>query len=358
MFPENNPAEEIMIKPGALKRGDKVAIVSLSSGMGGDPLFLHRYENGKKRLESIFGLNVVTMPNALKGSKFLDKHPEARASDLMEAFRDKSIKAIICMIGGDDTIRLLPYIDYDIIRNNPKIFMGYSDTTINHFMMYKAGLVSFQGPCVMVEFAENVQMHDYTINAIKRTLFSPTDRIEILPSEYWTSELLDWSNPDNNQICRTMVRDQKGFEVLQGHGIVRGVLLGGCLDVFCMMIGTEIWPVVEEWKGKLLFLETAEDYPTPDAVKYFLRNLVAQGIIHELNGIIVGKPFNEQFYEEYKEVYIKVIAEEAGRRELPIIYNVNCGHTSPVCILPNGVEAEIDCDNRRIALVEKPVLID
>jgi hypothetical protein len=72
----------------------------------------------------------------------------------------------------------------------------------------------------MLEFAENVQMHDYTINAINRTLFAPTDRIEILPSEYWTSELLDWSNPDNNQICRTMVRDQKGFEVLQGHGTV------------------------------------------------------------------------------------------------------------------------------------------
>lgn len=71
MFPENNPAEEIMIKPGALKRGDKVAIVSLSSGMGGDPLFLHRYENGKKRLESIFGLNVVTMPNTLKDRSFL-----------------------------------------------------------------------------------------------------------------------------------------------------------------------------------------------------------------------------------------------------------------------------------------------
>ena len=131
----------------------------------------------------------------------------------------------------------------------------------------------------------------------------------------------------------------------------------GCLSVFSMMIGTEIWPAVEEWKGKLLFLETAEDYPTPDDVKYFLRNLVAQGIVYELNGIIVGKPFNEQFYEEYKEVYIKVIGEEAGRRELPIIYNVNCGHTSPVCILPNGIKAEIDCDNRRIALVEKPVLI-
>jgi muramoyltetrapeptide carboxypeptidase LdcA involved in peptidoglycan recycling len=82
------------------------------------------------------------MPNALKGIKYLDEHPEARASDLMDAFRDKEIKAIFSAIGGDDSIRLLPYIDFDVIKNNPKIFTGFSDTTSNHMMMYKAGLVS------------------------------------------------------------------------------------------------------------------------------------------------------------------------------------------------------------------------
>ena len=111
-----------MLIPEKLKKGDTVAIVSLSSGMGGDKEFFHRYLLGKKRLEEVFGLNVVTMPNALKGSKYLNEHPEARANDLMEAFKDKSIKGIISMIGGDDTIRLLPYIDYEIIKKNPKLF--------------------------------------------------------------------------------------------------------------------------------------------------------------------------------------------------------------------------------------------
>ena len=82
------------------------------------------------------------MPNALKGIDYLYRHPEARAQDLMDAFRDPSIKAVFNAIGGDDTIRLLPYIDFEVLRNNPKIFTGFSDSTTNHFMMHKAGLVS------------------------------------------------------------------------------------------------------------------------------------------------------------------------------------------------------------------------
>lgn len=127
-----------MIKPCMLKKGDKIAIVSLSWGGLGDEKLIHKYYIAKQRLERDFGLEVVAMPNALKGSQFIYDHPELRAQDLMDAFSDKSVKGIFCAIGGDDTIRLLPYIDYDIIRNNPKVFLGYSDTTINHFMMYKA----------------------------------------------------------------------------------------------------------------------------------------------------------------------------------------------------------------------------
>jgi len=203
-----------MIKPQRLKRGDTVAIVSLSSGIGGESVFKHRYEIGKRRLEEEFGLNVIAMPNALKGIKYPDKHPEARASDLMEAFEDDSIKAIITMIGGNDTIRLLPYINFETIQKNPKIFMGYSDTTINHFMMYKAGLTSFYGPCIFMEFAENVAMHDYTKRYIVDTLFDTKSEMCINPSPHWTSEFLDWADESNNKIARTMTADTKGFELL------------------------------------------------------------------------------------------------------------------------------------------------
>ncbi|MDD4844403.1 MAG: LD-carboxypeptidase, partial [Anaerotignum sp.] len=128
-----------MVKPKRLKQGDKVAIVSLSWGGLGDDAFLHKYHIAKERLENDFGLTVMPMPHALKGSAFVANHPELRAKDLMDAFEDPSICAIFCAIGGDDTIRTLPYINLDIIRKHPKIFMGYSDSTINHFMMHKAG---------------------------------------------------------------------------------------------------------------------------------------------------------------------------------------------------------------------------
>ena len=344
-----------MIKPSKLKRGDKVAIVSLSSGLAGEELFRHRYEQGKKRLEEEFGLDVVTMPNALKGIDYLNEHPEERAKDFMDAICDKSIKGIICNIGGTDTIRLLPYIDFNLIKENPKIFMGYSDTTVNHFMMYKAGVTSYYGPSVMCEFAENYKMHEYTKKYINEVLFENKENIKIESSPVWTCEYLDWSNKENDHIERKMNEETHGFEVLQGEGKVYGELLGGCFDVFPMFNGTSIWPKKEKWKNKILFLETSEDEVAPEFIEYYLRNLIAQGIIDEINGIIVGKPQNETYYEEYKKIYKRLISKEAGKPELPILYNFNIGHTAPMCILPLGQKICMDLDNKIVTFITSTV---
>ena len=344
-----------MIKPKKLKRGDTVAIVSLSSGTAGDKKFRHRYEQGKKRLEEVFGLKTVTMPNALKGSEYLSKHPEVRAKDFMDALKDKNIKGIICNIGGADTIRLLPYIDFDVIKNNPKVFMGYSDTTVNHFMMYKAGVTSYYGPSVMCEFAENYEMHDYTKKYVEEVLFRNSENITITSSPKWTSEFLDWSNEAYDLQKRKMHYEKHGYEVLQGKGDFEGELLGGCIDVFPMFIGTKIWPSINDWENKILFLETSEDEVPPDYIEYYLRNLIAQGIIDKINGIIVGKPQNEKYYEEYKEVYKKVIGGEANRPELPILYNVNIGHTAPMCIFPLGQKIKVDLNKKKLTFLEKPM---
>lgn len=204
-----------MIKPKKLKKGDKVAIVSLSSGLAGEEIFRHRYELGKKRLEQL-GFNVVTMKNVLKGIEYLYNHPEKRAEDFMEAILDKDIKGIICNIGGDDTIRLLPYIDFEAIANNPKVFMGYSDITINHFMMQKAGVVSYYGPAVMTDFAENNNMHTYTLKYINEVLLENREDIVIKSSDKWTSEYLDWAIEENDNISRKMNEEEYGYEVLQG----------------------------------------------------------------------------------------------------------------------------------------------
>lgn len=342
-----------MIKPERLKKGDKVAIVSLSNGMLGERKFFHKYELGKKRLEEKFGLEVVTMPNALKGIEYLYEHPEKRAEDLMKAFKDKSVKGIICAIGGEDTIRLLPYIDFDVIKNNPKIFMGFSDTTANHFMMYKAGLISYYGPCLICDFAEYVEMYDYTEEAIKNILFEPKENYEIEKCDYWTNEHIDWCEENINK-QKKRIKDAKGYEVIQGKGKVTGELLGGCLDAFPIYNGTEIWPSLKKWKDKILFLETSEDKPDPTLVTFYLRNLGAQGILNVAKGIIVGKPQNEKYYEEYKDVYKKIL-KEFNREDMPVLYNVNFGHSSPIGIIPYGVKCELDVDNRKITLLEKAV---
>ena len=341
-----------MIKPEGLKKGDKVAIVSLSSGLLGEENFIHKYYLGKERLENIFGLEVVAMPNALKGLKFIEEHPELRAKDLMDAFKDPSIKGIICAIGGIDTIRIEPYIDYDIIRNNPKIFMGYSDTTANHFMMQKANLVSYYGPTLMTDFSEYVKMFDYTEESVQKVLFDSCENYEIKSSEYWSDDFVPWC-VENIEKQRKLKKETHGYEVLQGSGKVVGKLLGGCIDAFPIYIGTPIWPTLEEFKDKILFLETSEDKPSPDYLKCYLMNLGAQGIFDVIKGIIVGKPQQEKYYEEYKEVY-KTILKYFNKEDLPVLYNINIGHSSPICVLPMGTDVEIDYDNKKIKLLEKP----
>lgn len=340
-----------MKKPKRLKRGDKVAIVSLSSGIAGDKVFLHRYEIGKKRLEEEFGLKVITMPNALLGSSRLQLHPELRAKDLMDAFKDKNIKAVFCNIGGDDTIRLLPYIDFEVLKNNPKIFMGYSDTTINHFMLYRVGIVSYYGPSIMAEFAENVKMHDYTKHSILATLFENSKGYKILTSKEWTSESLTWMNPKNNNIQRTMLMENKNIEILQGSKNIEGVLIGGCIDTFHMFIGSEIWPR-SNWKNKILFLETSEDKPDPSFISQILRNPLMVEVLTQIKGIIIGKPVDETYYEEYKNAYLEVIQNELNLKELFVGYNYNFGHTAPMCVLPIGIKVKISIADGIIEFLE------
>lgn len=341
-----------MIKPNHLKPGDKVAIVSLSSGTLGEPWALHRYDIAKERLERDFGLTVVPMPNALKGRVYLDEHPEARAADLMEAFRDPEIKAVFSAIGGDDTIRLLPYIDFDVLRNNPKIFTGFSDTTTNHMMLHKAGIVSYYGASILTNFSEYVKINDYTLTAIKNTLFEPKAALDIPSAPYWYDDEDEkiWWDEKNIGVEKPYHPEEIGYEVISGDGVVEGELLGGCLDVFIELLGTKLWP--EDWEGKILLLETSKMDMSCDCLMWILRNLAAQGIFDKIKGIVVGKPARRSKYEPYKEVYRKVVGKEAGHPELPILYNVNVGHAEPIGVFPLGLRYCLDAENKTLTLLE------
>lgn len=342
----------MLIKPKKLQPGDCIATVSPSWGGAGEPELKWRYEQGIKRLKDNFGLQVIPMPNSLKGADYLYNNPQARAEDLMTAFKDKSIKGIIANIGGEDSIRLLPYIDFDVIRENPKIFMGYSDITVSHLFCHKAGISSFYGPAILTDFAENVEMDPYTIEMVNRTFFSNKNIGEIQPAQEWTSEFLDWIEENKNR--RRTLRPNFGYEVLQGSGIAQGHLIGGCIEVLEFAKETELWPDKEYWNDSILFFETSEEKPEPKLIKYWLRNYAVQGILQKANGIIFGKPQDEKYYDAYKEE-IKKVMKEFNLEELPILYNLNFGHTEPKCILPYGAKAEINCEKKTFTILESGV---
>ena len=216
-----------------LRKGDKVAIVSLSSGMLGEEFCSHNIEIGVKRLKE-YGLEPVFMPNALKGIGYLQTHPQARAKDLKDAFLDNSIAGIICAIGGDDTYRLLPYLMEDeefikAVEEHPKLFTGFSDTTINHLMFYKLGLSTYYGPnfiCDLGEIAD--EMLPYTKRAFESYL-EGNESDEIISSDIWYEEREDFSRAAIGT-KRKAHKEERGFELLQGSEIFQGGLLGGCLE--------------------------------------------------------------------------------------------------------------------------------
>lgn len=353
-----------MRKPKQLKQGDKVAIVSLSSGLLGEEFCSHNVEIGTRRLKK-FGLEPVFMPNALKGIEFVAEHPECRAADLKQAFTDDTIKGIICAVGGDETYRLLPYLLEDaefieLIKTKPKIFTGFSDTTINHLMFYQLGMISYYGPCFLCDLGEIAdEMLPYTKKSFEG-FFEKKGLNFIESSEVWYEEREDFSSEAVGKE-RTVHKEVHGFELLQGNGNFRGRLLGGCLESLYDILTTNryadekevcekyhIFPSLEEWKNKILFLETCEEKPTPETLKKELETLKDTGIFQVISGILIGKPDGETYYEEYKSVFREVLEDS----ELPIVYNVNFGHAYPRCTIPYGIEAIVDFSKKRIAFAE------
>lgn len=341
-----------MIKPQKLQQGDTVATVSLSWGGAGE--LPHRYQQGKDQLQSTFGVNVIEMTNTLKPAQYLHDNPKARAEDLHEALLNPDVKGIISTIGGSDSIRLLPYIDFDLIRDNPKIFLGFSDSTITHFMFYKAGVTSFYGPSLLTGFAENGGIHDYQAADIHRTLFSSNPVGTIEPSKRWTNEQLDWHDETLTHTVR-MMTESRGWRWLNGKGKVSGELLGGCIEVLEFMKDTTLWVKPDDWENKILFIETSEEQPEPDYLYYWLRNYVASGIMSKLKAVIVGRPQNNRYWQEYDKVLLDVICNEAALKELPIITGMDFGHSCPIFTLPLGVTATIDCDEQTFSITESGV---
>ena len=348
------------MKPKKLNKGDKIAIVSLSRGLLGMPFCKHELDLGIKRLKE-FGLDPIIMPNAAKDMEYLEKHPEKRAEDLKAAFKDKEIKAIINAIGGEDTYKTIPYLMEDdefkeIIKENPKIFMGFSDTTNNHLMLNRLGLSTFYGPCFLIDIAElDKEMLPYTKEAIN-TLFENKNQLEIKSSPVWYKDREDYSEEQLN-IPREKVEENHSFETINGTGIIEGKLYGGCIEIlYDAMYGKtseiykkyDILPTIEEWKEKILFIETSDNKISPEELKNILIKMKEDKILESVKGLLVGKPIDEIYYDEYKKIYKEVFKDI----KTPILYNINFGHSVPRCILPYDAITKVDFDNKTITIKE------
>lgn len=351
-----------VIKPQNLKKGDKVAIVSLSRGLLGMPFCKHELDLAIARLKE-FGLEPVFMPHALKDMQYLEDHPEKRASDLKQAFLNPEIKGIICAIGGDDTYKTIPFLMEDeefikAVHDNPKIFTGFSDTTNNHLLLNKIGLSTFYGPCLLVDIAElDTEMLPYTKEYFEK-FFKNEESYEITSSPIWYSDRKSYGKEEMG-VPRIVHQETHGFETLNGKGIVTGKLYGGCLDSlydiytserhgdeFAIYTKYNLLPTLEEWKEKIVFIETSEEKMSPEKLEKILCFFKEKKILESVRGILVGKPIDEIYYEEYKEVYKKVFSN----LETPILYNINFGHAVPRCIVPYDAEATVDFDNKKIEI--------
>lgn len=336
----------------------------MSSGILGEAYTSHQLTLGEDRLRQL-GLTIKYMPNALKGASYLSEHPEYRAEDLKIALRDEQVKGILCAIGGDDTYRTLPYLLGDphfatLVKSNPKIFLGFSDTTTNHLMFYKLGLQTYYGQAFLTDFAELANdMLPYTMEW-SHELLSPTESKEIASSPVWYEERQSFG-PDQLSIDRISHQENYGHEVLRGSGFITGELLGGCVEtLYSQIVGNRhpdqkdiitsynIMPTLEQWREKILFVETSEEKPSPEKLQLMLETFDKEGIFGELAGILVGKPQDEVFYKEYKNKWLQV----TERHSLPILYNVNIGHAAPRCILPYGGNVDVDLDAGRFFLKE------
>lgn len=335
-----------MIHPPRLQPGDTIGIVSPSWGGAGK--FPHRAQQGIDQLNAL-GFQVRLAPHALSHQGYVSDSAANRAQDIHTLFADPEIKAIIASIGGDHSCHLLPLLDFDLIARNPKIIMGFSDITVlNVAIGQQTGLITFNGPALLTDFAEYPDMLAYTKEYFLKAVTSVLPIGVVQASPDWTEEFLDWEGQKDRQRPRQMLPNP-GWTWLK-PGVSEGRLLGGCLESLQHLRGTPYWP---DWGGALFFFETSEEKPSPEEVDGILMDYQNMGVFDQITGLLVGRPMG--YSDEEKQTLRERILERTCAYRFPIITDMDFGHTSPQLTLPIGCQARIDSGNRRFEILESAV---
>ena len=312
-----------LIYPDKLKKGDEIRVIAPSFSMELIPKPV--LEISKKRLEDM-GFVVTFGKNTDKKDIFESSSAEERLTDLMEAFSDKTVKGIITAIGGYNVNYLLDNIDWKVIKNNPKFFCGFSDITVlSNAILTKTGLVTFSGPNFR-NFGQE-KYFDYTLENFKRVAIE-NEAFLVDISEFWSDD--KWTK---NQEKRKLIKN-KGWWIIN-EGEASGIVVGGNLCSLNLLQGTEYMPEIE---NKVLFIED----DSMSTVGEFSRNL--QSLMHlkdfgKVKGVVFGR-----FQKKTKMTRKKITELVKTKKELsriPIIGNVDFGHTDPKITFPIGGEVLI-----------------
>jgi muramoyltetrapeptide carboxypeptidase LdcA involved in peptidoglycan recycling len=331
--------------PAKPRPGDKVAVLSPGEAM--PQIFPATFDQGLRRLREGYGVEVVEYPTTRVISP-----PAARAADVNAAFADPEITAILTSIGGEDQIKVLQHLDADVIAANPKPFFGISDNTNLHHFLWNLGIVSYYGGTVMTDLGRCGSVNPHTAEAF-RAAFLGEGWYELRPAETFTDENLDWADPAN------LAREPEMYPAdgWRWHGsrrAVEGRLWGGCLEIvdFQLRVGRYLAPDETAYDGCVLCLETSEELPDAGYVGRVLMCLGERGLLQRFSALMMGRPKawsleqrngpdeRAAYVDAQHEAVLEAMAEYSP--DVPVVLDVDFGHTDPQLVLPLGGDVRVD----------------
>lgn len=322
------------IVPKKLKAGSHIRVIAPARTMT-----IISEETRKIAIERLaeLGLTVSFGKNVEKKDAFLSSSVSDRLEDLHDAFSDASVDAILTAIGGYNANQLLEYIDYDLIKSNPKILCGYSDITVLSLAIYsQTGLVGYSGP----HFSSfgMLQGFDYTLEYFKKCLFDQ-EGYEIRPSEQWSDDLWFLDQQKRNFI------DNPGYEIInQVEGVFEGKIIGGHLRCLNSLQGTRYWPDLAD---AILFIEEDEEV-TPQLFDRQLQSIIHQPDFERVKALVIGR-FQKGSNMD-SDLLKQIVKSKKELDRIPVAFNFDLGHTTPFATLPIGGRGKILMDNGKIRL--------